>query len=110
MQGVDCSGFVSQLYRNVFHIELPRTAHEQAEAGLTIEDDSLKLGDLLFFQTPRKRINHVAMYLSRGKFVHSARQGGVRLDSLSETYYEKRFAGAGRILDPDSTCLGNNGE
>ena len=101
-KGVDCSGFTSQVYRNALGVELPRTAHEQHEIGDTVDASDLKLGDLLFFHSSKKkkRINHVAIYLGDGRFVHSASRSGVRLDSLSEEYYYNHLAGARRLADP----------
>ena len=94
----DCSGFTHQVYgRN--GVRLPRTAHEQAEVGKRVGRASLKRGDLVFFKTMRSsRINHVGIYMGNGKFIHASSGGGkVQVNSLSDGYYARRFAGARRV-------------
>ncbi|TAK59793.1 MAG: hypothetical protein EPO24_07355 [Bacteroidetes bacterium] len=100
-KGVDCSGFVLNIFKNAFSFPLPRTSREQYTVGETVEKSELKPGDLVFFQSKKKRINHVGIYLGNGQFVHSARKAGVTLSSLASTYYSKYYAGAKRILGLD---------
>ncbi len=106
-KGVDCSGFVSNIFKNALSLHLPRTSREQFTVGDSVGTSELKLGDLLFFKS-KKRISHVAIYLGNGQFVHSARKKGVTLSSLAEAYYTKRFAGAKRILGLDFAYNGSN--
>jgi cell wall-associated NlpC family hydrolase len=63
-RGFDCSGFTSQVFRDV-GITLPRTAAMQAEAGLKINENKAKPGDLLFFHngSNKSRITHVALII-----------------------------------------------
>ena len=63
-RGFDCSGFTSQVFRDV-GITLPRTAALQAEAGLKINENKAKPGDLLFFHngSNKSRITHVALII-----------------------------------------------
>jgi cell wall-associated NlpC family hydrolase len=93
--GMDCSGFVQA----VFHrngIELPRTADAQYEVGRQVSTARLEPGDLVFFQTYTEGASHVGIYLGNGRFVHASSSNGVRVDSLSETYYSSRYLGARR--------------
>jgi cell wall-associated NlpC family hydrolase len=59
-------------------------------------------GDLVFFRTAGGRrgggrISHVGIYIANGQFIHSPSRGKtVRVDSLDESYWAKRFAGAKR--------------
>ena len=105
LKGVDCSGFTSRVYRNALTLPLPRTSREQARIGRDIEEEELRFGDLLFFYSKvkpkHKRIGHVGIYIGDGNFVHSSRRRGVGIDSLSESYYAKRFACAKRVLPSD---------
>ena len=81
----DCSGFVRYVFRR-HGVELPRTAREQADVGhlIVVGVDSLRVGDLLFFRTPRGRASHVAIYLGDGKIIHaSSGSHRVRYDDLS---------------------------
>ena len=100
-KGVDCSGFVSNIFKNALALRLPRTSREQYQLGDSISTSDLKLGDLVFFHSNRKRIGHVGIYLGNGEFVHAARKAGVSVASLASSYYTKRFAGARRILSFD---------
>lgn len=97
----DCSGLTSQVYRAA-GVALPRTSGEQAKVGQAVSKGTLKKGDLVFFKTNRgTRINHVGIYVGDGKFVHASSGGGkVKVDSLNEGYYQRRYAGARRVVAP----------
>ena len=93
--GVDCSGFVQVVFRRN-GIELPRTADAQFEVGHRVSGARLQPGDLVFFQTYAEGASHVGIYLGYGRFVHASASHGVRVDSLSDSYYSNRFLGARR--------------
>ncbi|MBV8596584.1 MAG: C40 family peptidase [Candidatus Eremiobacteraeota bacterium] len=93
--GVDCSGFVQAVFRRN-GIELPRTADAQFEVGRRVAGSGLQPGDLVFFQTYAEGASHVGIYLGQGQFVHASSSNGVRVDSMSESYYASRFIGARR--------------
>ena len=95
--GVDCSGFVQAVFRRN-GITLPRTADAQFEVGHRVAEGGLQPGDLVFFQTYAEGASHVGIYLGSGQFVHASSSNGVRVDSLSESYYSSRFIGARRAL------------
>lgn len=96
-RGFDCSGFALHVYRSV-GVNLPHSASAQARLGKPVPRDQLKPGDLVFFRTRGRRISHVGIYLGNGKFIHaSSSRGRVRIDSLNEGYYKRRYAGARRI-------------
>lgn len=96
--GVDCSGFSMVLYKNVYNITLPRIAKEQFHKTLRVNKNNLKTGDLVFFRTKSRSGWHVGVYLFDGYFVHSEnRKTGVKIDKLSETYYNRTYLGGGRI-------------
>lgn len=100
-EGVDCSGFTSQIYLNVYKVKLPRTAATQFMVGKNVMTSQLKPGDLVFFQTSGEApITHVGIYLGDGKFVHSSTRYGVILSHLYEGYYSQAFRGARRIKHP----------
>ena len=82
----------------MFCTELVRTARDQFHSCRMIWDiDNLIEGDLVFFRTRGKRISHVGIYLANNFFVHASSTGGVMISSLTEAYWSKRFAGAGKI-------------
>lgn len=97
----DCSGLTTQVYRAA-GVALPRTSREQAKVGQAVGKATLTKGDLVFFKTNRgTRINHVGIYVGDGKFVHASSGGGkVKVDSLNDGYYQRRYAGARRVAKP----------
>ncbi|MFP5397145.1 MAG: C40 family peptidase [Gammaproteobacteria bacterium] len=102
--GFDCSGFTRHVYAVAAGWALPRTAHEQAHApGLVgVERDALQPGDLVFFNTLRRRFSHVGVYIGGGRFIHAPRVGAqVRVESLRVDYWARRFDGARRAPSAD---------
>lgn len=96
--GIDCSAFVQKLYEQVFGTELVRTSREQFHSCKMIWDiDNLIEGDLVFFKTRGKRISHVGIYLANNFFVHASSSSGVMISNLTDSYWSKRYAGAGKI-------------
>ena len=96
VRGLDCSSFVKKIYQ-LFGVSLPRTAREQAAVGMRVSRDQLEIGDLVFFNTKRP-FGHVGIYIGDNKFVHASSVNRVvRIDSLSEPYFDKRFAKAVRL-------------
>lgn len=82
--GVDCSGFVQNLYGKI-GVSLPRTAAEQAGVGMPIHRlEDLQAGDRLYFwENKRGKIGHTGIYLGGGYFVHSSMgHHGVATDYL----------------------------
>lgn len=98
-KGLDCSGFTSEVFKKYNNIKLPRTSRDQFEAGSQISRSSLKYGDLLFFRTEGNKISHVGIYLEKNKFIHASSSYGVIISSMLEKYWNKRYAGARRILN-----------
>ena len=96
-QGVDCSGFTSQLYRDVYEIPLNGTASSIFYQCKTINRNNLKEGDLLFFKIENENVNHIGVYLQNNKFVHASVKKGVMIDDLDEPYYKKYLYKAGKI-------------
>ena len=99
--GFDCSGLVDYVFRTEAGLALPRTSREIAALGAPIiSRGALEPGDLLFFGH-RHRINHVAIYVGRGRFVNAPDEGGtVRLDELDGYYWRDHYLFAKRVLTP----------
>ena len=98
-EGFDCSGFTRHLFQLELGLSLPRRSHEQAAAGgfVPVERTSLRPGDLVFFNTLQRAFSHVGIYVGEGRFIHSPRPGAmVRLESMSSSYWQRRFDGARR--------------
>lgn len=96
-KGIDCSGFVMEVYKKLFNIELPRTAIDQAKKGVLIGMDELQAGDLVFFRPPTFP-HHVGIYLSGDKFVHTSKSKGVIISHIDSSYWTKYYWTARRIL------------
>ncbi|UVI33439.1 C40 family peptidase [Paenibacillus spongiae] len=98
--GFDCSGFILHIFKT-FDVKLPRTSKTQANAGEYVDKDKLRPGDLVFFNTDGKGISHAGIYVGNGKFAHSSSSKGVRISALSESYYEKRYVTARRVVSEE---------
>ena len=95
--GFDCSGFTRYVYAK-YGIPLPHSSAAQAGRGMSVSRGELQSGDLVFFQTNRRGISHVGIYIGSGNFVHAESRGeGVTVDSLNSRYYGPRYRGARRI-------------
>jgi len=104
-RGFDCSGLVYYVF-NQLGVQLPRTSYEQAHEGIRVAKSALKKGDLVFFRTTRRkseRISHVGIYLGHQQFIHAPAPGeAVRIDHLSDPYWQRTFVTAKRVLDLNS--------
>ncbi|TAL81246.1 MAG: NlpC/P60 family protein [Candidimonas sp.] len=101
--GFDCSGLVAYAAEKSLGLKLPHRAAEMAHEGKSVPRDSLKKGDLVFFNTRGRRYSHVGIYLGDHKFVHAPRKGQVvRVESMDEAYWKKRYNGARRLAANDS--------
>ena len=94
--GVDCSAFVQAIYTALFGIMIPRTAREQYGASQQIKREELQEGDLVFFNTTGG-VSHVGIYLQNNKFVHAAVSEGVMVSDLDDSYWSRRYIGAGHM-------------
>jgi len=96
-RGIDCSGFVKAIYKDVFNVNLPRTTKAQARRGRPIPFKELQAGDLVFFKPPTYP-RHVGIYLGGSDFVHASKNKGVTLSKIDPTYWGKYYWTARRIL------------
>lgn len=99
-QGFDCSSFLVYLFKTEANIQLPRTtAAMYRSTAVTIKRHALKPGDAVFFKgNGRGQVSHVGLYIGEGKFIHSPRSGkNVRIDSLSNSYWNKHYTTAKRF-------------
>jgi probable lipoprotein NlpC len=99
--GLDCSGLVYISFKDSLAVSVPRSTSALYGWTEKINADALQPGDLVFFITQGRNISHVGIYAGEGRFIHSASEGpetGVIYSRLSENYWRKSFAGAGRAL------------
>ena len=99
--GFDCSGLIGYVYRNAAGITLPRSTREMINLRVpSVGRDDLQSGDLVFFATNGGgNVTHAGIYVGEGRFVHAPSSGGtVRLDHLTQAYWQKSYLGAKRVL------------
>ena len=93
----DCSGLVRYAHQLV-GIPVPRTAAEQYVKATPVGRRELRPGDLVFFRLSGREVGHVGIYAGEDRFVHAPQSGGhVRIASLEDEWYRKRYVGAGRF-------------
>ena len=96
----DCSGFTSYVCKKN-GITIPRTSRAQSTYGKYVSRSNLKPGDLIFFDTSKRRkgyVNHVGIYLGNDRFIHaSSAKKKVVITKLSKSFYSKRYKGARRV-------------
>ena len=97
--GLDCSGFVSYVYKQAAGLVLPHNAKAISMFGQKIAISELQPGDLVFYKTMRHAYSHVGIYLGNNRFIHSASTGsGVEVVNMQDSYWTKRFNGARRMV------------
>ena len=97
--GFDCSGLVYYVYRTQGGISMYRTADDQMDQGKPVARNELLAGDLVFFGYGNYA-DHVGIYIGSNNFVHASNpRSGVRVSSLNETYYARKYLGARRVTD-----------
>lgn len=98
-QGTDCSGFVCQVYKKVYHLKLPRNTEDLKKECSKIAKRNLREGDLVFFASSRsgEKVAHVGIYLKDSKFIHASTSSGVIVSNLNENYYKRYWVSGGRF-------------
>lgn len=96
--GFDCSGLVTYAYKQL-GVNLPHQSQSLFNNGYSVEINSLRPGDLVFFSNSSS-LDHVGIVVSSdGTFIHaSTPKSGVKYDNVYSNYYQKTFAGARRIF------------
>lgn len=96
----DCSGLTTYVCKKN-GISIPRRAIAQSKYGKYVSRSHLKPGDLIFFDTSKRRrgyVNHVGIYIGNNKFIHaSSAKKKVVITSLNKPFYSQRYKGARRV-------------
>lgn len=96
--GVDCSGFVGNIYQQVYFRRLNRVANDIFQKDCeALSRSELREGDLVFFTNSKGNISHVGIYLADGIFAHSSTSRGVIISQLSDSYWSKHYYKGGRV-------------
>ena len=74
--GFDCSGLTQAAYRSA-GVPLPRVAQSQFDAGPTVETGAVQPGDLLFYGTSTRTVEHVGIYVGAGEMIDAPHKGAV---------------------------------
>ena len=98
----DCSGFTQKVYRDA-GINIPRVSRDQAKVGEYVNYQNLRKGDMVFFDTHKKRtgsVSHVGIYLGNGNFIHasSGAKKVVIFNFNEKEFYKKRFLWGRRVI------------
>jgi len=96
----DCSGLTMYVCKQN-GISLPRRAIWQSKVGKYVSRKNLKKGDLIFFDTSKRRkgyVNHVGIYIGNNQFIHaSSAKKKVVITNLNKKFYSQRFKLARRV-------------
>jgi len=96
-RGFDCSGLVYYAHRQA-GIAVPRTTQAQRRQARPVSLTALRAGDLLFFDLEGKKVSHVGIFVSPGRFIHAPSSGkAVSYASLRSQFWSSRLVGAGRF-------------
>ncbi len=94
--GFDCSGLVYYV-AHLVGLDVPRTASQQFQAGVSVPAGDLQPGDLGFYDT-QGYASHVGIYIGNGQFVQAEHPGTVvHVSDLSNPYWANSFIGARRL-------------
>ena len=98
--GFDCSGLVQYAFKTQDDLDLPRTSRALSRVDApSVKRSDLQPGDLLFFRIRSRSVDHVAIYIGEGRFVHAPRRGTkVRIDRLNNSYWQRHFQLAKRVV------------
>lgn len=99
--GTDCSGMIMELFQKVYNIKLPRSAAMQQNYSSEISRNDLSAGDLVFFCTgkSKSRVNHVGLYIGKGKMIHASSSRGVMESGIEERYWQRTYYSSGRVVE-----------
>ncbi len=96
--GFDCSGFVWYVHK-VLGKPISRGMWGQLNGGPRIALSALQPGDTVFFaNTYMPGLSHNGIYIGGGRFIHASDESsGVKISSLSDSYWGPRYIGASRL-------------
>lgn len=96
--GFDCSGFVWYVHKAMGH-SVSRGLWGQLNGGPRIALSALQPGDTVFFaNTYMPGLSHAGIYIGGGRFIHASDESsGVKISSLSDSYWGPRYIGASRL-------------
>lgn len=96
--GIDCSGYVMQIYKEVYGIALDHHAATiyKDSRGSNVSRGNLKEGDLVFFGD-FWGISHIGIFLNGDRFTHASTSKGVMISPMNDKYWSPKYKGARRF-------------
>ena len=98
--GFDCSGFTQMLVR-VRGFNMPRDADKQAawSGVIPVARKDLQPGDLLFFGSSPRAIDHTGMYIGDGQFIQDTTEGHpvVQISRLDDQPWTRLLVASRRV-------------
>lgn len=101
--GTDCSGFVQQVYKEVYGITTARSASGIYDESIKVKKEKLQMGELVFFKINTEKVGHVGIFLQQSYFIHASTSKGVMVSSLDLEYWTKYFVSGGKIKGAETT-------
>ena len=99
-QGLDCSGLLVYILRQVLGRTMPHYTGSIAEMTRPVQRSELAPGDIVFFNTTGRRHSHMGIYIGDDNFIHApAPCTKVRIERLKTRYYTEHLDGL-RTLVP----------
>jgi len=107
----DCSGFTQWVFRDA-GVKIPRVSRDQAKVGEFVRYENLQRGDMVFFDTKKRRtgkVSHVGIYLGDGNFIHASSSGKkvVIFNFNKKNFYKKRFLWGRRLSNSNMHYASN---
>lgn len=98
-EGIDCSGLVMSVYRDVCGVKIPRTTRDQVRYCTLVARNKLRPGDLIFFgkDTSPDSVSHVGMYVGDGRMIHASSSRGVIVSPFESGYWADRYCTGARV-------------
>ena len=94
--GLDCSGLVHLVYRELGEI-VPRDGHDQQLVAIEVDLEDVQPGDLYFFAHPGKTAHHVGIVTGRGSMIHAPETGRRIVEEALSAARRDTLTGAGRL-------------
>lgn len=95
--GTDCSGFIQQVYKNIYGIKTARSASGLYDECIKVKKEKIRQGELVFFKINTEKVGHVGIFLQDSYFIHASSSKGVMVSSLETEYWAKYFVSGGRL-------------
>lgn len=97
--GIDSPGLV-YICSKINGVNVPRKLEDMKNFGTTVQEDNIKVGDLIFFSTDslKKDVYDVGIYMGNNEFAHSSTTRGVINESLEDSYFKNSICGIRRIF------------